>query len=129
MRRNLPDFDTMKRMAEEKPEQLEQLRQELAEDIYQQAPAEQRRQLRGLQFKIDMAMRLEKNQMARCVKISAMMHDSFAQLNTYLNTLGEIPSSSTINRIYDKARFRQAQNPKPPNRGAQILPFRKKSPT
>ena len=58
---DLPDFNTLVKMASEDPEGLEKLRREMAENLINQAPKDTQRKLRGLQFKIDMERRRAKN--------------------------------------------------------------------
>lgn len=81
----LPTFDELLRIAEESPEQLEVLRQELVEDAINNAPKSYERRLRGLQFQIDMERRRSKTPMAACIRISKMMHDHLYQLREVIN--------------------------------------------
>jgi len=90
----LPEFDTLKEMAENNPEQLEQLRIELCDRLIQEAPEKYRRKLRGLQFRIDMERRRAKNPMAACIAISGMMHDSFDRLRQSLNDVAGITNAN-----------------------------------
>lgn len=90
----LPDFDELVKLAEENPEELENLRQRLCDELIQSAPQEYRRRLRGIQFQIDMERQKAKSPMAACLKISEMMHDSFSQLRDALNEVQEIRSSN-----------------------------------
>ncbi len=85
MNHALPDFDQLKEMAENDPEQLEQLRIRLCEQVIQDAPEKYRRRLRGLQFRLDMERRRAKSPMTACIAISGMMHDSFDRLRLALN--------------------------------------------
>jgi hypothetical protein len=89
----LPDFDDLKEMAENNPEQLEQLRMEMCDRLIQEAPEKYRRKLRGLQFRIDMERRRAKSPMAACIAISGMMHDSFDRLRLALNEATGVASS------------------------------------
>ncbi len=81
----LPEFDTLREMAQNDPEGLERLRVQLCDQLIQNAPEAYRRKLRGLQFRVDMERRRAKSPMAACIAISAMMHDSFDQLRQALN--------------------------------------------
>ncbi|NIR25446.1 MAG: DUF3135 domain-containing protein, partial [Gammaproteobacteria bacterium] len=67
---DLPEFDKLREMAEQDPEQLERLRVELCDRLIQDAPEKYRRKLRGLQFRIDMERRRAKSPMAACIAIS-----------------------------------------------------------
>ena len=82
---DLPEFDKLREMAKQNPEQLEKLRAELCDQLIQEAPEEHRRRLRGLQFRIDMERQRAKSPMAACIAISGMMHDSFDRLRQVLN--------------------------------------------
>lgn len=74
---DLPSFETLKAMAEEKPEALEALRQELTQEIVESAPSmERRRRLEGLNFTIEMNRRKASNPMHSCLLISQLMWDS-----------------------------------------------------
>lgn len=81
----LPDFDTLKRMAEQQPEALEALRVELTEELLASVPEHRRRRLEGTQFLIDMTRRRAKNPLQCCVKLSALMWDSFYDLRAALD--------------------------------------------
>jgi len=82
---DLPDFDTLLAMHRDNPESLEELRRRLTCKILRQAPDSTRRRLEGLQFRIDMELQRASNPTARCIRLSAMMHDSFSRLNQCLN--------------------------------------------
>jgi hypothetical protein len=83
----LPDFDVLATMAQTDPAGLEALRQRLCEELIASAPPHMQRRLRGLQFQIDAQRRLAKTPLQACLKISEMMHDSFAELRAALNQL------------------------------------------
>ena len=83
--RQLPDFDTLKRMAEQQPEALEALRVKLTKELLASVPEHRRRRLEGTQFLIDMTRRRAKNPLQCCVKLSALMWDSFYDLRATLN--------------------------------------------
>ncbi len=85
MSSTLPDFDTLVHLARTKPEELEQLRIRLCNDLIERAPEASRRRLRGIQFQIDMERRKAANPMAACIRISQMMHASFENLRSALN--------------------------------------------
>ena len=82
---SLPDFNTLKYMAEQDPQGLEQLRQEKILALIESSPEAYRHRLRGLQFQIDVQRRLAKNPMQACLNISRMMHDSLHLLQEKLN--------------------------------------------
>ena len=81
----LPDFESLKYLAETNPDELEQLRQRCCQELIDNAPERFRRRLAGLLFRIDMQSRLSNNSMQRCIKLSEMMMDSFNELREALN--------------------------------------------
>jgi hypothetical protein len=87
MQSTLPDFEVLATMAQNDPVGLEALRQRLCEELIASAPPHMQRRLRGLQFQIDAQRRLAKTPLQACIKISEMMHDSFAELRAALNIL------------------------------------------
>lgn len=87
MQSTLPDFEVLATMAQNDPEGLEALRQRLCEELIASAPPHMQRRLRGLQFQIDAQRRLSRTPLQACIRISEMMHDSFAELRHALNRL------------------------------------------
>lgn len=100
MSSELPNFDELLKLAQENPEELEALRKRLCDNLIQNAPQKYRRRLRGLQFQIDMERQKAKTPMAACLKISAMMHESFRSLRDALNEAQGIQAGNltAINR-------------------------------
>lgn len=85
---DFPSFDTLLKLAKEQPEELEKLRLEQVDFIINQAPENCQRRLRGLQFQIDSQRKLHcDSPMGACMKISQMMHESFAELRVWLNDI------------------------------------------
>lgn len=109
----LPEFDTLREMAQRDPEGLERLRVELCDQLIQSAPEAYRRKLRGLQFRVDMERRRAKSPMAACIAISAMMHDSFDQLRQALNEAAGNATTVAGTSRHDGAT------------AAKVLPFRR----
>jgi len=85
MSAELPDFDTLLKIAQEDPERLETIRQQATEDLITSAPEAMQRRLRGLQFQIDAQRAIAKTPTASCMKISQMMYESFYELRQALN--------------------------------------------
>ena len=79
-RTKLPSFDELKVMAEERPEDLEQLRAKMTEELLEGVPEERRRRLKGLDFRISMERQRAKNPMQACIRISQMMMDSAMEM-------------------------------------------------
>ncbi len=75
------NFDQWVKLAIEKPEQFEQLRQTLISELIASAPEVQLKKLRGLQWQIDMIREKKSNPLSVCIEINKMMWDSFITLN------------------------------------------------
>ena len=112
----LPEFDKLREMAENSPEQLEELRRKLCDRLIQDAPERYRRKLRGLQFRVDMERRRAKSPMAACIAISGMMHDSFDRLRQTLNE-----ATGQANPLYTSSTARSEAAAEE----AKVLPFRR----
>lgn len=87
MNNQLPDVDTLIKMAKEDPEGLEQLRQKLCTQLIDNAPKQYQRRLNGIQFQIDMTRRKSANELHSCIKISEMMLESYQKLQMVLTDL------------------------------------------
>ena len=87
MSTKIPTHDELVTLAQEDPEQLEELREKWINDVIDGAPEELQRRLRGLQFQIDCKRRLHNNPMGACVEISKMMYESLSELNRTMNGL------------------------------------------
>jgi hypothetical protein len=84
----LPKFDELMKLAQNNPEALEALRQEHVDALINNAPEIDKTRLRGLQFQIDSQRKIHHHSpMGACLKISKMMHESFADLRVHLNKL------------------------------------------
>lgn len=93
--RDLPDFDTLKALAEHQPDQLQQLLEEQVEALINRASLPLQRRLRGLQFQVDAHRNIQRTPMAACLKISGMMHDMLAQLPDLLLDLVQFHPTPT----------------------------------
>lgn len=113
--KDLPEFDVLREMAQNNPEQLEQLRVEMCDQLIQEAPAHVRRRLRGLQFQIDMERRRAKSSMAACIAISGMMHESFDRLRQVLNEAAGNPAAAHHKPVMESNALDKAT----------VLPFQK----
>lgn len=85
MQSTLPNFDSLVEMAQKSPEKFESLRTRMIKEVIDGARGTCKQRLKGLQFNIDMEIRRAKTSMASCIKISQMMHESLAQLQTHLD--------------------------------------------
>ena len=112
---DLPSFDHLVSLAKENPKALEALRQAQVEKLINNAPKEFKQRLRGIQFQIDAHRQLHANSpMGSCLKISELMHESFAELRGWLNKM-----AGTNDPLRDLA---QESNHKE-TKGADILAF------
>lgn len=85
---DLPHFDELVKLAQHNPEALEDLRQQQVEKLINNAPEQYQQRLRGIQFQIDSHRQLHAHSpMGSCMKISQMMHESFAELRGWLNQM------------------------------------------
>lgn len=125
----IPEFDQLKEMAQNNPEQLEALRLELIEETISLADESTQRKLRGVQFHIDMEIRRAKTPIAACVKISEMMHHSLNQLRSSLLNEAQETSSTVINSrvrdisVDDYPIETASMIPGPASKSAKILMF------
>lgn len=81
----LPDFNSLVKLAKESPEDFEILRKALIEEAITSAQQDSQRRLRGLQFQIDMTRRKSKTPLAACIRISSLMQASLIELRDYIN--------------------------------------------
>ena len=96
----LPSFDELKKLAEQDPERLEEMRKQWVEKTIDEAPEQYQRRLRGLQFQIDMEREKAQNPVSACIRVSKMMHDSLAKLYESItqDTALSVEPASTSNR-------------------------------
>ncbi len=80
MKQEMPNFDTLLDLATNDPEQLEVIRNQLAQKTIDEAPESFRQRLMGLQFQIDSTCKLSKTPLAACIRLSEMMHNSLEEL-------------------------------------------------
>jgi hypothetical protein len=109
----IPSFDKLVTLAKQDPKRLDALKRDMTEAWIEQAPVEYQKRLRGIQFQIDMEVRRAKNPMDACIRVSNMMHDSFAELRDRLNEMTQTGP-----------RYRAEDESTPALGKAQVLPFR-----
>jgi hypothetical protein len=91
---DLPKFEELINLARHNPEALEKLREKHVEKLIGSAAAACQPRLRGLQFQIDAHRSIHANSpLGSCMKISQMMHESFAELRGWLNQMSELNDS------------------------------------
>lgn len=85
---DLPNFDELVKLAQTDPEALEALRQQHVSRLIDNAPEAYQQRLKGLQFQIDAHRKIHAGSpLGSCMKISQMMHESFAELRGWLNQI------------------------------------------
>ena len=87
MASQLPSFDVLMDLAQNNPEQLENIRKSISEEIIQDASPRIRHRLEGINFKVDMERQRSKTPLQSCIRVAALMHDSFTQMREELDTL------------------------------------------
>ncbi|MDX1319491.1 MAG: DUF3135 domain-containing protein [Oceanospirillum sp.] len=87
MASQLPSFDVLMDLARNNPEQLENIRKSMSEEIIQDASPRIRHKLEGINFKVDMERQRSKTPLQSCIRVAALMHDSFSQMREELDTL------------------------------------------
>lgn len=108
-------FDELAELAQSDPEAFEAYRSQQIEAVINEAPEYLRHRLRGLQFQVDAQRSLHDNPLGSCIKISQMMHDSFAQLQDVLNSVSDLTDKNTAD---------SAAQEEPP-KSAKVLHFRR----
>ena len=73
------DFDAWARLARRDPAEFEAQRTRMIERIIASADEDQRRRLRGLQFRIDMERRRARNPTDACIRLNRMMSQYFEE--------------------------------------------------
>jgi hypothetical protein len=102
-----PDVDTLMEIAKNDPDALDRIKQQAVEDLITSAGPENQQRLRGLQWQVDMELKMAKNPMAGCIRISEMMHEKLWDLRAALQE----QDHSELEPMYQ-------------DMNAQILPFR-----
>ncbi len=74
------DFDEWHELSIRSPEEFEIKRQQLCQQIIDDAPAKSQKRLKGLLFQINMQRQKSPNPMDSCIQLSNMMWDSFYDL-------------------------------------------------
>ncbi|HED34115.1 MAG TPA: DUF3135 domain-containing protein [Gammaproteobacteria bacterium] len=103
---DLPDFNYLKKLAEEDPEELDFLCHFYSRQLIDDAPEKYQKRLNGLLFQIEATKRRCKNPLHRCISISKMMMDSFENLQGALTDVIELdidaPQSSAVEKEMPK---------------------------
>lgn len=89
MDNHLPSIDSLFKMAQDDPEELERLRETLCTQLIENAPKRYQRRLNGLQFQINMMRKKSNNDLHCCIKLSEMMLESYQKLQSVINNLNQ----------------------------------------
>ncbi|OOV88068.1 DUF3135 domain-containing protein [Oceanospirillum linum] len=87
MTTQLPSFDVLMDLAQNNPEQLEQIRNVLSEEIIQNASPRARNKLKGIIFRVDMERQRSKTPLQSCIRIAVLMQASYGQMREKLDLL------------------------------------------
>ena len=119
----LPDFDTLRFMAKNDPEELESLRLALCNKVIDEAPDHAKPRLHGLMFQINSRRSLAASELEACEELSSMMQESLQQMQSMLKDLRTMQSESILlstRRFHANDSDSQGQV----KQTADILPFR-----
>ncbi|MDH5765992.1 MAG: DUF3135 domain-containing protein [Gammaproteobacteria bacterium] len=83
----LPDFDHLMSLADNNPDELENLRKFFCDELISNAPERYQKRLRGLQFQVDMIRRKSKNPLQSCILISRLMLDNCYNMQQAIRSL------------------------------------------
>lgn len=83
------DFDRWSKMAQQDPEKFEAMRQQLINDVIEQAPLHLKQRMAGLQWQVDQIRKQANNPMAACLQISQKMWGNVLGEKGLLNALQE----------------------------------------
>lgn len=89
------DFDHWSAIADSDPEQFEQMRQAVIDEVIARAPERQQQRLRCLQWRIDQERRLAGTPLAACIRISDMMWDQVTGPSGLLQALHRLKALMT----------------------------------
>jgi hypothetical protein len=119
----LPDFDTLRFMAKNEPEKLENLRIALCNKVIDEAPDHAKPRLQGLMFQINSRRSLASSEMEACEQLSSMMQESLQHMQSMLKDLRTMQSESIL---LSTRRFHANDNNAngQAKQTADILPFR-----
>ena len=92
------DFDAWAELARSNQTEFERRRKAAIEEVIASAPPERQPRLRALQWRIDYERQRAKTPLGACIKINAMMWDSFYELHAVLNDLPSARRAAQVRR-------------------------------
>lgn len=79
-----PDVDTLMEIAKNDPDKLDRIKQAAVDDLIQSADPQHQQRLRGLQWQVDVELKMSKNPLDGCIRISELMHEKLWELRAAL---------------------------------------------
>ncbi|VAW67049.1 hypothetical protein MNBD_GAMMA09-2706 [hydrothermal vent metagenome] len=107
---DLPDFNYLKTLAEENPEELDFLCDFYSRQIIDNAPEKYQRRLCGLYFQIESSRRLSKNPLHSCISLSRMMMNSFVDLQNALTDMYDLNNNTHTQSKNEPLDKKQSNN-------------------
>ncbi len=104
---SLPDFDTLRQLAQTDPEALARLRQTLVEETIQSAHPARQAQLHALQSHVDRTLQRASNPYHGLIQVMALMQDKLYCLAQVMND-----PDAYLNQRANILPFRSESNPK-----------------
>lgn len=104
------DFDEWADIYKRDPEAFERRRAEWIHQYIESAPPHLQPRLRGVMFRVDAERRLARNPIDACVRLTAMMWDSFTDMQRELGCARQSPTAGASRPL------------------ARVLPFRRGAP-
>lgn len=115
-------FDELLALAQN-PKALEAFREREIQAVIEQAPEYMRHRLEGLQFQIDAQRQLHKDSpLGACIKLSAMMQDSFQHLQQSLQEM-IAEADSALHPLDNPTPTTDNSSPPQPESDCKIIPF------
>lgn len=105
----LPDVDTLIKIGQSNPEQLDQIKQAAVDDLIESANENHQERLKGLQWQVDMELKKSKSAMDGCIRVSEMMHEKLWELRAVLQS----EEQGSFPELFEEEES-----------SAEILPFR-----
>ena len=119
---SLPDFDTLRDLARENPEELERLRVALCQKVIDEAPDHAKPRLKGLMFQINARREIARSHMESTQELSGMMNHSLKRMQSMLKDLRTIQSESILLTTRHETDVQQTRP-----ESATIIPFNREA--
>ncbi len=81
----LPNFDSLKWLAENEPDELKELQKTLCKEAISHCPEANKKQLISLQYHLEQQLSRCSNPYHRCYLAMSIMNEKFLALNTIIN--------------------------------------------